>query len=140
MESRGKRYTAPEIDVYFDLRTCIHAARCVAGLPDVFVPDARPWIRPEKATPDALADVVRRCPSGALHYVRKDGGAAEVPDEAVSVTMVAGGPLYVRGDLEITAQDGTLVRRDYRVALCRCGQSQNKPFCDNSHIAAKFEG
>jgi uncharacterized Fe-S cluster protein YjdI/CDGSH-type Zn-finger protein len=139
MEPRGKRYTASEIDVYFDPRSCIHAARCVAGLPDVFVPDARPWIRAGNATPDDLADVVRQCPTGALHYVRKDGGAAEVGDEGVFVTMVAGGPLYVRGDLEITAQDGTVVRHDYRVALCRCGHSQNKPFCDNSHLAAKFE-
>jgi CDGSH-type Zn-finger protein len=32
------------------------------------------------------------------------------------------------------------VRRDSRIALCRCGHSQNKPFCDNSHVAAKFEG
>ncbi len=140
MGPRGKRYTAPEIDIYFDPRTCIHAARCVAGLPDVFVPDARPWIRPEKATADALADIVKQCPSGALHYVRKDRGAAEVPEATVSVTMVPGGPLYVRGDLDIVARDGSLVRHDYRVALCRCGHSQNKPFCDNSHIAAKFEG
>ena len=45
MELRGKKYPAEGIDVYYEPRTCIHAAECVHGLPDVFVPDARPWIR-----------------------------------------------------------------------------------------------
>jgi CDGSH-type Zn-finger protein len=39
----------------------------------------------------------------------------------------------VRGDIEILAPDGTVLRRDTRLALCRCGGSEHKPFCDNSH-------
>src|SRR5207253_9288847 len=48
------------------------------------------------------------------------------------------GPLYVRGSVEVRAADGTLVARDVRVALCRCGASGNKPFCDNRHRVAGF--
>ncbi|MCB0022225.1 MAG: CDGSH iron-sulfur domain-containing protein, partial [Caldilinea sp.] len=48
------------------------------------------------------------------------------------------GPLYVRGDVTIQSASGEITASDMRLALCRCGQSQNKPFCDNSHKAAGF--
>src|ERR1700682_1566784 len=133
-----KKYTGDGIDVFFEPRLCIHAARCVAGLPDVFDPQKRPWIQPMNATADALADVVSRCPTGALHYQRNDG-IAEVPDDVAGMTVVANGPLYVRGDVTLTLPDGSVVRHDTRIALCRCGDSKNKPYCDNSHVAKGFE-
>ena len=137
---RGKRYSSETIDVYFDPRTCIHAAECVRGLPAVFVPTARPWITTANATAGELVSVIERCPTGALHYVRKDGGTEERPDGTTSIRTIARGPLYVRGEVELRNFDGTLVRRDTRVALCRCGASKNKPFCDNSHRVVDFEG
>ena len=133
MEPAGKKYSAPGIDLYFEPRLCIHAERCVHGAPSVFDPSLKPWIRPANAAPDELARVVEQCPTGALHYVRRDGGAAEeVPEEDV-VMLTRGGPLYVRGDITLQSADGTVVRKDSRMALCRCGNSKNKPFCDNSH-------
>jgi uncharacterized Fe-S cluster protein YjdI len=138
MEPRGKKYSAPDIDVYYEPRLCIHAHRCVDGAPAVFDPNARPWIQPANATADQLAAVVERCPTGALHFVRKDGGAAEEPVDGDSISLVTNGPLYVRGDVTLVLQNGTAVRHDTRVALCRCGHSQNKPFCDNSHKTAGF--
>ncbi len=138
MEPRGKKYSAPDINVYYEARLCIHARRCVEGAPTVFDPNVRPWIQPANASADQLADVVERCPTGALHFVRRDGGAAEVPASEDSIALVANGPLYVRGDVTLVLQDGTPVRQDTRLALCRCGHSQNKPFCDNSHKAANF--
>jgi CDGSH-type Zn-finger protein len=45
----------------------------------------------------------------------------------------------VRGDIEILAPDGSVLRRDTRIALCRCGGSENKPFCDNSHRKNGFQ-
>ncbi|HVS30344.1 MAG TPA: diguanylate cyclase [Thermoanaerobaculia bacterium] len=139
MEPRGRKYSAPGIDVYFEARLCIHAAQCVSGLPAVFDPTAKPWINPANSSPQPLADAIERCPTGALHYVRRDGGAEEVPPPSDSVSLVTGGPLYIKGDITLENVDGTEVRRDSRMALCRCGQSRNKPFCDNSHLAAKFE-
>ena len=72
-----KRYTSEAVDVTFDGARCIHAAECVRGLPAVFDTQKRPWIDPTQAGADAIVEVVLRCPSGALHFERKDGGAAE---------------------------------------------------------------
>lgn len=131
-------YRGDGIVVRYLLRRCIHAAECVRGLPVVFDPRRRPWIDATLAGADAIAEIVTRCPTGALHYQRTDGGAAEVPDVTNTVLPTPRGPLYLRGDLEIRDGAGTVLLRDTRVALCRCGQSRNKPFCDNSHWNAEF--
>ena len=80
-----------------------------------------------------------RCPSGALTYERKDGGPAESTDAENVVSVMYNGPLYVRGDLEIDGAAADMSGLRFRAALCRCGQSKNKPFCDNSHEAAGFK-
>ena len=139
MADREHRYRATHIDVRFVLKRCIHSAECLNRLPSVFNMRGRPWVRPDEAAADAVASAVEACPTGALHYTRKDGGASEaVPTENV-ITVVPDGPLLLRGDLEIIRADGTPMLRDTRVALCRCGASRNKPFCDNAHIGAGFE-
>ncbi len=126
----GKAYTAPGVTVYYDARRCIHFAACVRGLPGVFDPAARPWIRAAGAEPSAVAEVVRRCPTGALHY-HLEGGAGEGPDAPTSITPLPDGPVVVRGDLIVQTPQGE--QAETRVALCRCGQSANKPFCDGTH-------
>lgn len=65
-----RTYTGPLVDVSFDLDVCRHAAECVRGMPSVFDPAARPWIDPRRAdteeTARTLAEVIARCPTGAL--------------------------------------------------------------------------
>jgi uncharacterized Fe-S cluster protein YjdI len=134
-----RKYSGHGIDVFYEPALCIHAKECVHGLPDVFDPVKRPWIQPEHASADALAETIHRCPTGALHYERGDG-KSEAADAADSVAIVANGPLYVRGDVTLRLPDGTLVRHDTRLALCRCGHSKNKPYCDNSHVDCGFTG
>ena len=80
----------------------------------------------------------QRCPTGALHFRRLDGGPQEPVPEATTIQERPNGPLFVRGDVTIFGQDHTLVRQDTRVALCRCGASANKPFCDGSHRRVGF--
>jgi len=48
------------------------------------------------------------------------------------------GPLKLDGPCEIRAQDGTLLMRGEETALCRCGRSQRKPFCDGTHRHTGF--
>ena len=48
------------------------------------------------------------------------------------------GPLFVRGKVQIVDAQGDVIREDTRIALCRCGQSANKPFCDGTHQAVGF--
>ncbi len=134
-----KSYTATGITVSFDPALCIHAARCVRGLPTVFDAQARPWIRPGEAPPDAVAEVVRRCPTGALFY-ELDAGPAEEPDAVVTVTPAKDGPLFVRGRIDLTDPKANAVAVGPRFALCRCGGSGNKPFCDGTHRKIGFEG
>lgn len=132
-----KEYWSDEILVTYDPARCIHAAECIRGLPQVFDTSKRPWIQPANATADQVAQVVMRCPTGALHFERKDGGAAEPILVTNTVQVRANGPLYLRGDVEVTLPDGSVLK-DTRVALCRCGASDHKPFCDNSHRANGF--
>lgn len=136
--SNLKTYTSETIDVSFDTARCIHAAECVRGLPDVFDTAKRPWIQPDGAAADAIAAVVERCPSGALHYTRKDGGANEQPAIRNTITVSENGPHHVRGNVTLRTADGEIRLNDTRLTLCRCGQSKNKPFCDNSHRGADF--
>ena len=133
-----KAYEADGVVVRFDLKRCIHAEACVHGLPTVFDAKRRPWIDPAGATPDDIADVVEGCPSGALTYERRDGGPAETVSDVPEITAVRDGPLFVRGRHALTDHEGKPVDGGPRVALCRCGHSKNKPFCDNSHIEAGF--
>ena len=131
----GKPYAGPGITVYFDKKRCIHHRACVKGLPEVFDVERKPWIQPDQASIARITEVVRRCPSGALHYVL-DKGPAEKPG-APSVEPRTNGPLYVRGDLTLVTSRGVL--RETRAALCRCGASANKPFCDDSHDDCNFK-
>ncbi|WP_197021582.1 (4Fe-4S)-binding protein [Cellulomonas sp. HZM] len=126
-----REYTGTGIVVRYDVTRCRHVAECVRGAPEVFEPGRRPWILPD-ADPDAehVADVVRRCPTGALHY-QLAHGEPERPDPTTTVTAVPDGPLLVRGDLRLNGPDGPVA--ETRAALCRCGSSANKPFCDGSH-------
>jgi uncharacterized Fe-S cluster protein YjdI len=59
----GRAYAAPEVTVFYDRGRCRHYAECVRGLPQVFDPTRRPWIRADLADADTVAEVVRRCPT-----------------------------------------------------------------------------
>lgn len=137
MRGRPRSYHGAGITVGYDARRCIHAAECVRGLPEVFDPERRPWIDLDGAEPERVAAVVRRCPTGALEFGPAEGVGAEAAPEKNTVRIVADGPLYLRGDLVFTDAGGSEVR-EVRAALCRCGDSRSKPFCDNSHQEARF--
>ena len=108
------------------------------GLPQVFKPEARPWVAVDEGDADAIAATVETCPTGALHYRRLDGGPQEQAQEDTTVEPRPNGPLFVRGHVRIVDEDGQLIREDTRAALCRCGGSENKPFCDGSHRRIGF--
>lgn len=139
MASKVYEYPGEKIQVRYDVKRCIHAAECTRGLPGVFDTGRKPWIDPEQAPADAVAEVVMRCPTGALHFTRLDGGPGESAPDKNTVAVSPDGPLYVQGDLEVVTPEGEVLLKDTRLALCRCGASKNKPFCDNSHIQINFK-
>lgn len=138
MAGKIRNYESETITVQYELKRCIHTEECVHRLSAVFDRNSRPWIHPELATADQIADTIIRCPTGALKFRRKDGGAQEAIPVSNVVRMVEDGPHYVRGNLELVYSDGR-TERDTRVALCRCGASENKPFCDNRHKEIDFK-
>ncbi len=138
MAHRIHNYTGDKIDVSYNAGRCIHAAECIRRLNTVFDNSKRPWVQPDAGLADGVAATVLHCPSGALHYERKDGGLVEPTPEHNTIRLAEDGPLYLHGDFSIVNGAGELVVNDTRAALCRCGASENKPFCDNSHITIKF--
>jgi len=74
-----RTYSGDAIEVHWEPRLCIHAQNCVRKLPRVFRAAERPWIVVDGAGADAVAAAVERCPTGALHYRRLDGGPEEEP-------------------------------------------------------------
>jgi CDGSH-type Zn-finger protein len=79
------------------------------------------------------------CPAGRLVAWTEENNAIE-PDLVQSIGLVedpqagVSGPIWVRGGIPIESADGTLWETRNRVTLCRCGRSQNMPFCDGSHL------
>ena len=140
MENRIRTYTGEDINVTYDGGRCIHVGECLKRLHSVFDKSRRPWVLPDGATADSVAETILHCPSGALHYERQDGGANEPVPDYSTIRLSRRGPLFVQGDFTIVNGAGETVLTDTRATLCRCGASANKPFCDNSHIASGFEG
>jgi uncharacterized Fe-S cluster protein YjdI len=139
-QERGptRTYEGEGIEVHWEPGLCIHVRNCVRELPNVFVPDARPWVAVDAADADAVAAAIEKCPTGALHYRRLDGGPPEEPEDETTIDPRPNGPLFLRGHVRIVGDDGRVIREDTRVALCRCGGSGNKPFCDGTHRRIGF--
>ena len=135
---REYRNRQGEIVVYWEPKICNHTGNCFRGLPEVFQPQHRPWVLVDAASADKIAAVVMTCPTGALHFERFDGGPQERQPKETTIDARPNGPLHVRGRVRIVGPGGQLIREDTRVALCRCGASENKPFCDGSHRRIGF--
>ena len=133
MGGARKVYRGRDIEVSFDLDICIHIGECLRGDRQVFQLKRRPWLLPDLADADVVAEVVRLCPSGALQFRRHDGGPEEEPRGPTTVTPLKNGPLLVTGKIEVRYEDGTIEALP-RATLCRCGSSEHKPFCDNRHL------
>lgn len=120
------------IDVRWDKRLCIHIGECVGASGELFANERESWCEPDRVGKSDVREVVERCPSGALTYVDKDGTPEQAPGENTA-QVVYNGPLYLTGQLNIEGAPEDMPGVSTRAALCRCGLSENKPFCDNSH-------
>jgi uncharacterized Fe-S cluster protein YjdI len=126
-------YERPELAVIWDATRCTHVAECLRALPEVFDTRRRPWVDIDGAPAEEVAEAIRRCPTGALRYEARGDFPEEPPDEQTVVKAGNLGPLYLRGNIRLVDGHGRFIADETRVALCRCGASSNKPYCDNSH-------
>lgn len=138
-KAQDRRYTGENVDIIYNAKRCIHAALCVSQLAEVFDKDRRPWILPDGTTANRVSEMIPSCPSGALHYERKDVAEVEMPPTANTITFWEGAPIQIHGNLSIEGANIDL-HGETRATLCRCGASKNKPFCDNSHHDIDFDG
>ncbi len=130
-----KEYAKGDLTVLWEPKTCIHAALCVKNLGEVFNPKASPWVNMDGASLDRIRKQVHACPSGALSI---KGETASVPS-ATRVQVRPDGPVLIHGDLIVENADGSQVNKGPVTALCRCGASANKPYCDGAHAKTGFQ-
>lgn len=84
------------------------------------------------------------CPTGRLVAYAIDQTPIE-PDYQPSIELLqdpangVSGPLFVKGNIQIESSDGYKYEKRNRSALCRCGKSQNAPFCDATHVSVRYK-
>ena len=131
-------YPGETATVSWNGKLCIHISECGRADGDLFVGGRKPWCQPDLASDDETEEVVLRCPTGALSVKFSDGSRVEQAPAINSIQVAYNGPLFVRGDLQIDDAEAIAPGLKFRAALCRCGASKNKPYCDNSHLDANF--
>lgn len=119
-----------------DERLCSHAGFCRDRVTNA-------WERMDAIDDPAVRaeeeGIVFRCPSGRLVLIGEDGQPIEASFEQ-GIVVERDGPYWVRGGVRIESADGHVWETRNRVALCRCGRSANKPFCDATHDEIGFRG
>lgn len=132
---RQRVYQGVGVEMYDDVSLCSETGFCGTRFTKV-------WQMIEHCDdPEVRARLVRmvaNCPSGRLVVSLSESGLYE-PQYAPSVAVVPDGPLWVRGGIPIEAPDGFIYEVRNRVTLCRCGASENKPFCDGKHERIGFK-
>lgn len=68
MMEKEKEYSNGEVTIVWKAELCTHSANCAKGLPKVFQPKEKPWIKPNEATSEEIINQVNKCPSEALSY------------------------------------------------------------------------
>lgn len=135
-----KKYSNEELTVVWKPKICIHAGECVKALPQVYNPKVKPWLKIENATTEELKEQIKKCPSGALSYYMNDKENKKVETFEIKVEVLENGPLLVYGTLKVTTKDGNSETKKKTTAFCRCGKSNNKPYCDGTHTKVDFKG
>jgi uncharacterized Fe-S cluster protein YjdI len=142
-----KEFTNGEITVFWKADLCIHSANCLMGMPRVFNTKRKPWIVLTGADSKEIMKTIDTCPSRALTFlkstsftVRKPRKKKKLAPKFAKVQILKDGPMLVTGNFIIRDSKKKKVRVESPVAaLCRCGGSKKKPFCDGSHLAQGFK-
>ena len=142
-----KEYKNEHIIVHWFPELCAHPGICLRLLPEVFNLNQRPWINVDAAEPEEIINTIDKCPSGALRYSLPEGSKVDMKIASgvgninfeksnparVKISVSANGSLLIEGQTVVIGLDGKPLREGSKMALCRCGLSGNRPFCDGAH-------
>lgn len=139
-----KKYTNGEVTIVWKPSLCIHSTNCwnkETGLSEVFKPREKPWIQPEGVSTEKIIAQIKKCPSGALSFYMNEE-KIETPSEQIPqiIKTMPNGPLMVYGSIIVQDHEGNETQKNNVTAFCRCGGSNNKPYCDGTHKKIGFEG
>jgi len=142
IKNKRRDYVGKEITIHDNRKICSHAKECVNNLPSVFKLGSKPWIDSDGSKMQDIINTVRKCPSGALSY-SIDGIEYRDPKEQRDpiLTVLKNGPYYITGGIDLIGENiefGEGASKEH-YTLCRCGASENKPFCDGTHRTINFK-
>jgi CDGSH-type Zn-finger protein/truncated hemoglobin YjbI len=144
---RRDTYVGQQVTIFDNRGICQHSGLCTDRLATVFRTATDPFVAPSGGRMDEIVRAVRDCPSGALSFAIDSTEARDQVDHAnvrpPSIEITKDGPYRVTGGIGLSDADGDDESRAEgssreHYALCRCGQSQNKPFCSGMHWYVDF--
>lgn len=142
IKNKRRDYVGKEITIHDNRRICSHAKECVNNLPSVFKLGSKPWIDSDGSKVQDIINTVRKCPSGALSYSIGDIEYRDPKEQRDPiVTVLKNGPYYITGGIDLIGENiefGEGASKEH-YTLCRCGASENKPFCDGTHGIINFK-
>lgn len=141
-----KEYTNGEITVYWKSELCIHSANCLIGLPEVFNSKKKPWINIHASNSKEIMRIVDTCPSRALTYLKSNKLVLSKPRakpkkkaKYARIQILKNGPALITGNFILRDPKKKKIKIGNEIAaICRCGASKKKPFCDGSHQTIGF--
>jgi CDGSH-type Zn-finger protein/truncated hemoglobin YjbI len=142
---RRDAYEGVRVTILDNRGLCAHSGFCTDRLTSVFHLGKEPFVTPSGARMDDIIRAVRACPSGALSYAvdgQEQRGEVD-QDRPPAIEVSRDGPYRVTGGIPLVDQNGGVVARNAgasreHYSLCRCGHSQNKPFCSGMHYYVGF--
>jgi CDGSH-type Zn-finger protein len=146
LPDRQNTYVGQQVTILDNRGTCAHSGFCTDRLSSVFHLKEDPFITPSGARMDEIVRAVRDCPSGALSLAIDGREARDTVDTVRkrSIEVSRDGPYRVTGGIPLVDDKGVSVTRNAgasleHYSLCRCGHSQNKPFCSGMHWYVRFQ-
>jgi CDGSH-type Zn-finger protein/truncated hemoglobin YjbI len=144
---RRDTYVGGQVTVFDNRGICAHSGFCTDRLASVFRVNQEPFVAPSGGRMDDIIRAVRSCPSGALSYALGDREAREQVDwdgkREMAIEVSKDGPYRITGGILLMDEQGHDAPRNKgasgeHYSLCRCGHSQNKPFCSGMHWYVNF--
>ncbi|NOX16239.1 MAG: hypothetical protein GXP61_09525 [Epsilonproteobacteria bacterium] len=131
-----QRYNGKEINIIFNRSICSGAGNCVRNFPKIYKNASENWIFPDNDSIAQVKNSIKSCPSGALSYELNSDVTCETYKD-VKLEIIKNGPINVKGNVETQIDKWSTNANKQKFSICRCGASQNKPFCDYTHASLK---